>query len=92
MSDDHSFRALWAADEPPARDPAFTAATMLLVAERRGRRQLMLGMMRSIGLAAGAGGAAAVLMLSSPDSWTLASVACALAAAFWAGRRLFERG
>jgi hypothetical protein len=32
---------LWAEDEPPARDPAFVAATMQAAARRRFRRQLL---------------------------------------------------
>jgi hypothetical protein len=38
---DQLLSALWAEDEPPARDPAFVAATLQAVARRRFQRQLL---------------------------------------------------
>lgn len=60
MSDvEDRLAALWAAGEPPARDPLFTLAVMEAVARRRLRRNLVQA-------AAVALAAAAVLWASAP--------------------------
>lgn len=51
MSDDSRLQALWALDEPPARDPAFEFAVM----ERVLRRRLWIDMAALAPIIAGAG-------------------------------------
>lgn len=90
---DDPLHVLWAADEPPARDRAFTAAAMALAGAQAAaiarRRSLVLRVLRGLGLGAGASGAAMLLGGAGLDSWTFAILACAFGGAFWTGRGLF---
>jgi len=66
---DQRLQSLWAADEPPAADPAFVLAVM----ERAERRRLTLDI---ASLVAPTVGGAAVLWASAPwlsRAWTLAA-------------------
>ena len=85
--------ALWASDEAPARDHAFTAVTLAgLGAAAIGPRSAQAQIVRRTLMGMGAGGAVAgavlIVQFAGVDTWSMATIGGALTVALWAGGRL----
>jgi hypothetical protein len=89
MTEPNPLQALWAADEPPARDVAFTAAVLGRLTAKDRRRAAVLHGLRGVGVGAGVCGVTVLMTAASLDPWLLATIASALGAGLWAGRGLF---
>ena len=89
MTQPDPLSALWAADEPPARDTAFTAAVLARAVERREPRRAdwPRRLLTGLGIAGALAGSA---LMAPADPSAMAVIGAALAWAIWVGGRLFS--
>lgn len=84
--------ALWQADEPPARDYAFTAAVIARPPAARPGIQLARRLLTGLGVAGAAAGAVLMVNDAGLEPWSLALVGAAMVGALWTAGRLTAAG
>lgn len=95
MTEIDPLQALWAADEPAARDRAFATAAVAratALPQAPGPMDVLRGVLRRGLTGLGVGGALAgtglLLQTGGAEPWTLLILAAALAGALWGAGRL----
>ena len=89
--------ALWEADEPPARDHAFAAATLVIMGPARmglvgARMRLLRRTLTGLGVGGAVAGAVLMVQFAGVDTWSMALIGAALTVALWTGGRLVAIG
>ncbi len=84
--------ALWQADEPPARDYAFTAATLTRMGAVNARAHVVRRALIGFGAGGAIAGVALMFEFVGADTWSMAVIGGAMTAALWAGGRLIAAG
>ena len=89
---DDPLNALWAADEPPARDHAFAAAAVARATaqDQPYRADWPRRLLTGFGLAGALAGAVLLTRVAPADPVSMALVGAALTAAVWVGGRLYR--
>ncbi len=89
---DEPFDVLWRADEPPARDHAFTAAAFAHMSAVNARMQVARRALIGLGVGGAIAGVALMLQFAGIDPWSMAVIGAALTGALWMGGRLIAAG
>ena len=92
MTQSDPLSALWAADEPPVRDHAFTLAAVARATaqDQPYRADWPRRVLTGLGVAGAVVGAVLLARVAPADPWSMAIVGAALTGGVWLGGRLFS--